>query len=394
MKTLVKIAIGLLVIIGLFFLIAPANLRRFVLYTTADLDDYTIFENREVKAGQPQPWRLHPQYNQLKIGPQHLQAMQELQTVAFLVIQDTAIVHEQYWDGYSDHSLSNSFSIAKSIVGLLIGIALDEGKIKSLDQKVSEFIPEYATGENAQLRLKDLLTMSSGLEWDENYINPFSHPALAYYGEDLHSLVTGLHVVKKPGEEFAYVSGNTQLLALVLKKATGMHPSEYASKKLWQPLGAQYPALWSTDTKDGIEKAYCCFNSNARDFARLGQLVLNKGKWNDKQIVSQKYMQETIQPVDYVKNQAGKPVDFYGYHWWLIDYKGYHIPFAWGLLSQYIFVIPEKNAVVVRLGHKSSPEWVGTYQGDVTLYIDAALQILEDKKAATCPERLFVFLSR
>jgi CubicO group peptidase (beta-lactamase class C family) len=377
MKMFSKVLIGLVLTLLIAFFLAPAYLRKALIYTTADIDDYTIFANRKIKTGVYQPWQVNKIGASKQINAKYLSRMEELETVAFLVVQDTAIIYEQFWDGYNENSLSNSFSVAKSIISLLVGIAIDEGKIKSVDQKAGEFFPEFAQGENAQLTIKDLLTMSSGLNWDESYASPFSVTTQAYYGDDLKTLILNLKVTQKPGVYFEYLSGNTQLLAFILEKATGMNVSDYATQKLWQPLGAKNDALWSLDAINGEEKAYCCFNSNVRDFARLGQLILNKGTWKGRQLISQTYIEAATTPASYLKGHNGSAVDFYGYQWWILQHKGMQIPYARGILGQYIFVIPDKNAVVVRLGHERSNERIGSHTADVFLYIDAALEILK-----------------
>ena len=370
------LAVVLLLLLAYF--VAPVYLRNALTYYTADIDDYTIFENRQVLNGSVAEWSLSKSYNHAILHDSTTRQLESYKPVAFLVAQKGEILYEKYWDGYSENSYSNSFSMAKSIVGLLIGVALEEGQIKSLDEPVGNYLPAFAQEVNAQLRIKDLLTMSSGLDWDESYGSPFSVTTQAYYGDDIPKLINHLKVVNTPGKEWNYLSGNTQVLAMVLEKATGKSLSEYASEKLWKPLGASAPALWSLDRAEGTEKAYCCFNSNARDFARLGQLILNDGSWNGKQLISSKYLQQAFSPATYLTNIEDKQkVDFYGYHWWILNYKGQQIPYARGILGQYIFIIPEKQAVVVRLGHERDQQYINNHPKDVYLYLDAAYSILE-----------------
>src|SRR5205823_14886354 len=176
-------------------------------------------------------------------------------------------------------------SMAKSITGLLIGAALKEGKIKSLQEPVGNYLYEFTSGDKAKVKIIDLLTMSSGSNWDESYGNPLSVTTELYYGHDAYKTATGVAIVQPPGTLHRYKSGDTQLLGLVLEKATGKSMSAYAAEKLWQPMGAEHAALWSTDHIGGTEKAYCCFNSNARDFARLGQLMLDSGRWQGNEII-------------------------------------------------------------------------------------------------------------
>jgi CubicO group peptidase (beta-lactamase class C family) len=338
------------------------------------ITEYKIFDNREIKAGTYQKWKLSKAYNSKKITPEQEADFIKLQTVAYLVVKNDSIIHEQYWDGFGEDSYSNSFSMAKSFVSVLIGMAIDDGKIKSVDQSVSDFLPEFKEGDKSKITVKHLLTMSSGIDFDENYANPFAYPAQAYYGRDLKKLTLPYPVLSEPGKEFIYLSGNTELLSLILSKATGKTISEYASEKLWKPLGAKNSAFWSLDHENGEEKAYCCFNSNAPDFARIGQLYLDSGKWNGQQLISAQYVVNSTTPANLLSN--GEKNEAYGYAWWVIpDYKGHRIFYARGILGQYIVCIPDKKMVVVRLGSKRKVDKRDDHPLDVYMYIDAALEM-------------------
>jgi CubicO group peptidase (beta-lactamase class C family) len=155
--------------------------------------------------------------------------------------------------------------------------------------------------------------------------------------------------------------------------------SEYASEKLWKPLGAAHPALWSIDRIDGVEKAYCCFNSTATDFARIGQMVLDSGQFNNQQIISKTYLKEATSPASWVKGEDGDPLDYYGYQFWLLTHKNHKVVYARGILGQYIFIIPSLNAVVVRLGTDRSKQYINHAPKDVYSYLDAALGLLGEK---------------
>jgi len=219
--------------------------------------------------------------------------------------------------------------------------------------------------------------MSSGSNWDESYTSPMSMTTQAYYGNDLQALAEEMHVVDEPGKYFSYKSGDTQLLSLIVKNATGKALGDYASEKLWQPMGAEHDALWCLDKKDGLEKAYCCFNSNARDFARFGKLVLNHGRFNGKQVISEKYITEATTPARYLLDDEGKPLDFYGFQWWIVKSGGKYIPYARGILGQYIFAIPEKNAIIVRLGHTRSENYIAHHPCDVITYLEEGMKMLK-----------------
>ena len=263
--------------------------------------------------------------------------------------------------------------MAKSITSLLIGAALKEGKIKSIEEPVGNYLPEFATGEKAKVRIIDLLTMSSGTNWDESYSNPFSVTAELYYGDDAYKTATGVKMIKQPGTYHTYKSGDTQLLGLILEKATGKSLSAYASEKLWQPIGAQHPALWSTDKEGGNEKAYCCFNSNARDFARIGQLMLDSGRWKGTEIITPAYYTQSVKPC-MIPDEDGKPCDYYGLQWWLVPYEP-GVFYARGILGQYIIVMPAKHMVIVRLGKHRSAKRIGTVPEEVNALIQWGKQI-------------------
>lgn len=340
------------------------------------INEFDIFENREVKAGNYQAWKKSENYNASKIPTAQEKKFSDLQTVAFVVIKNNQLTHEQYWDGYNEDARSNSFSMAKTIVSVLVGIAIDEGKIKNIDQPIGDFLPEFKQGDNAKITIKHLLTMCSGINFDEDYVSPFAYPARAYYGSEITELTMKYKATEEPGKIFKYLSGNTELLAMVLNKATGKSLSDYMSEKLWMPLGAKNTALWSLDHENGMEKAYCCFNSNAPDFARIGQLFLDTGKWNGTQLINPEYVLNSIKPADLVYADDGAKNDKYGYSWWLIpDYKGHQIFYARGILGQYIICIPDKNMVVVRLGQKREKPKGNEHPKDMFYYMDAALEM-------------------
>ncbi len=379
MKKFTRLSFVLLIMLVMGYFFLPPYVQQALIHLTPSIDDYKFFHNRTVKAGDAKPWPMSHSYNSFKLSEADRTEIEDFETIAYLVIQDGEILYEEYWDNYGPNSLSNSFSAGKSIVSLLVGIALDEGYIKSLDQKVMDFIPEYDKPGNRDLSIRNVLTMSSGLNWDEAYNSPFSMTTKAYYGTDLPALIKSLNVVNTPGKEFKYLSGNTEVLAMVVQAATGKTISDYASEKIWQKIGAENDALWCLDHEDGMEKAYCCFNTNARDFARFGQLVLNKGLWDTTQIISWSYLEEAISPASYVKDKEGKPLDYYGLQYWIVDYQDMHIPYMRGILGQYIMPIKEKNAVVVRLGIERSKEYKNHHPKDVYLYLDVAMKVLNNQ---------------
>lgn len=379
-KKSLRILLYLVVFLLLVITLAPGYLRHAVIHGYANIDDYKIFENRIVPNAQAIPWQYDSLYNVQKIDPAQLSVFDTFGTTAFVVIHDRKIVHEEYWDGTSDTTRSNSFSVAKSIVSLLVGCLLDEGKIKSLEQPITDFLPEFKNTNGFTLRIKDLLTMSSGIDWDEGYSSLFSPTTKAYYGDHLEDQMLVLNVKSEPGKVFEYQSCNAQLLSIIIEKITGKTLSAFASEKLWKPLGCEHPALWSLDRADGIEKAYCCFNSTATDFARIGQMVLDSGQFNNRQIVSKAYLKQAATPAMWLKGEDGDPLHYYGYQFWMLTHKGHKVVYARGILGQYIFIIPSMNAVVVRLGTGRSKEKVKSVPKDIFTYLDVAFAIVGEKQ--------------
>lgn len=385
MKKSKKILLIIGIVFGILvfgFLMLPNYAQKALIYLKPGIEDYPIFENRTVVAGVGQEWPIDPMINQLKLDDETLAKMEVFEPVAFLVIKDGKIIFEKYWEEYGPESLSNSFSMSKSIVGLLVGAAIDDGYIKSIEQPVSDFISEFRNEKNRDLKIKDVLTMSSGLNWDESYASLFSTTTNAYYGNNIKELIYKLEVTEKPGVSFKYLSGNTQLLAMLVENATGKKISEYTSEKFWKPMGAVNDALWCLDDEKGMEKAYCCFNSNARDFARWGQLILNNGTWNNDTLVLPDYVRASIQPAN-ITDETGSNINYYGYQWWIHDANGWKVPYMRGILGQYVFVIPVENAVVVRLGHKRSTEYKNHHPLDTYLYLETAKKLLDEYNRLT-----------
>jgi CubicO group peptidase (beta-lactamase class C family) len=366
-------------ITGLLWVLTPAFLKKAVVHQLPGIHDYQIFHNRTVETGPPQPWPESARYNQIRPNSNHLDSMALMQTTAFLILQNDSILFEYYADGVKSSDISNSFSAAKSIVGLLIGCAIDDGYINSIDQSVEELLPDYPNLHHKGLKLKHLLTMSSGSNWDEAYSTAFSITTKAYYGNHLPKLMEEVQIIETPGETFSYRSGDTQLLALILTRVTGQTLSDYASEKLWKPMGAESEVLWSLDRKNGMEKAYCCFNSHARDFARIGQLLLNKGNWKGEQLISEEYLEAAVRPASHLKDTKGKSVTYYGYQWWLMDHNQEILPYARGILGQYIFIIPSQNAIIVRLGHLRSDTRIGEHPTDAYTWVNMGRDILNQQ---------------
>lgn len=352
MKTLTKILTGIVIVIALFVVVIKIKGDDYLLRgmwacylhgeTSATIDDAKYFDQHKVEAGKEVwDWPTHTNYNKKEVPAQLKALLAETGSAAFLVIQNDSMLTEQYWDTYSDSSQTNSFSMAKSITTMLAEIAIQKGVLKDWHQKVKTIFPEL-TGKYAdELELWHLSTMSSGLDWDESYKNPWSVTAKAYYGNDVKKLMLTLPISDQPGKAFNYQSGSTQLLAMCLMQASGKSLAELASEWLWKPLQTKHDAKWHTDNA-GNELAYCCFNTNARDFAHFGKLMLHNGNWNGTQILDSSFVQMAT---------TGALAPQYGYSFWLDNSLGTKVFFQWGFCGQYIITVPQYNLVIVRLGH-------------------------------------------
>jgi len=337
------------------------------------VDTKKIFPTRKINNGTPQFWVEDPKLGKLNLEQKYSDVLNQYQSIAFLVVQNGKILHEKYWDGYSAKSSTNPWSVTKSIVSILTGIAIKEGKIKNVEQNVSDFLPEFVgTG----LKIKHLLTMSSGINFKEQYKNPYGYPAKALYGSDLENLNKKYRVNNIPGKHFVYLSGNTQVLGFVIKKATGKTISEYASEKLWKKIGAEKPAYWSLDCDGGNEKTFCCLHTNARDLARIGQLMLQHGVWGNDTLISENYYRASVS-IAKLDKLNGKPNDFYGYGWYILKYKGLDIFYARGIKGQYVIIIPSKNLVVVRLGQEWNNKKIADHHVEFYSFLDAALSLIK-----------------
>lgn len=330
------------------------KLGRFVYYNFSDITDHKIFPSRSLSQSSEPFIFPHAQDipipNVATIFPDSEwqnwdEALSHSNTVAFIIIKNDTMVMEQYANGYEESFIVASFSMAKSFTSVLIGIAIDEGYINSEEDLVIQYIPELKDNGFDGVTIKHLLQMTSGLDFDESYYSPFSEAATFYYGTRLRKAIGGLELKALPGTQFEYTSGNTQLLGLVLERALVDKPvTQYLQEKIWSPLGMEFDGSWSIDTKDnGLEKTFCCINARARDFAKFGRLLNHNGIWNSNTIIPAAWMRK-IEGRDVTQGA----VDYYQYQFWKGD-KGVDY-MARGHLGQFIYVHPELDLVIVRLG--------------------------------------------
>ena len=346
-----------------------STLARALIWMEADVGDQDRFPARSIAAGDRASALTSGQETDLRVTlegePARLdRILRENDTRAFVVVHRDRVVYERYYANSGRRTLETSFSVAKSFVSTLIGIAIDRGLIGGVDDPVTDYLPELAERDSrfAQITLRDLLTMSSGLRYEESgFPWPWGDDTYTYYGVDLREVaLERAEIERAPGREWHYNNYNPLLLGLVLERATGTSVSHYLARELWQPLGAASDATWSLDSdRSGFEKLESGLNATARDYARFGLLYLHGGSWNGKRIVSREWVQAATAPQ--TPTNYDKP---YGYFWWVDGARAGRF-YAFGNYGQYVYVAPESEVVVVRLGSDwgvDNDSWLATFR--------------------------------
>jgi len=347
----------------IFLTVSSCKLGRFAYYNFADITDHKVFPKRNIENDTSDIFYFKNKLKnklaiKMKDGSDFEDYLEKNKTVAFLVIQNDTIKYENYFNNYNRESIVASFSMAKSFTSFLVGCAIEDKYINSVDDPLTIYIPELKENGFEDVTIENLLQMTSGLDFNESYFNPFGHAATFYYGRHLEKSSLKLKLKNKPNEVTDYVSGNTQLLGLILDRVLKRKTiSQYLEEKLWKQIGMEYNASWSIDKKkNGIEKTFCGINARAIDFAKFGRLYLNEGNWNGRQIISKSWIQNSTKLDSLNGSDLG-----YQYQWWIPNEKGDFI--AKGILGQFIFVSPSENLIIVRLGEKyGNVNWEGTFE--------------------------------
>lgn len=387
--------ISILVLTLLSF--SSCHVGRFFWWNFADINDDEKFKNVKVNSSETkfvfQQNTVNTKLNLPKIKLEDKtfdfeQGIEKDKTLAFLILRNDTLLYEKYFENYNQNEIHPSFSVAKSFVSALVGIAIDEGFINSVDDPITKYLPELIPNKFENITIKHLLEMRSGIQYNESYFNPFGDVAKYYYGRNLNKYLLKLKADKEPNKKWEYKSINTQLLGKIVENATKKPLNQYLQEKIWLPLGMEYDATWSVDSKNNATvKAFCCLNACARDFAKFGLLYLNNGKWNGKQLISEQWIKQT--------SEFDEPLNYFMYknHFWhnpkmeiisdsTIYPKMYRKGFdyfngekkdiiayptgnyrAEGILGQFIFICPEKNMVIVRLGtNYGKTDWVNLFE--------------------------------
>ena len=361
-------------------------LGRYVIWNFADIEDYQGFPSRHISNAPPafyfeksaeaeagfslQFEEIEDYFENEKKRSALDDFLRSTGTTAFIVIQNDTVLYEEYFNDYTRDSINTSFSMSKSVTSALVGIAHDEGLIKSIDEPITNYIPELKAEGFEKITIKHLLTMSSGLRhtWGNA---PWHDSVRSYFSTDLRKLILESKIVEEAGKRFYYSNGNTQLLGLILERVTGKSASKYLEEKIWKNLGMEYSASWSMDSeRSGFELMAAGLNARAIDFAKLGRLFLNEGRWNGKRLVSEKWVAEstaidsapttasdakqryyTVAEEDILYQFFNLDGGHYSYSWYGYSTEaGDYDFFAFGILGQFIYVSPRKKLIIVRCG--------------------------------------------
>lgn len=351
------------VVVSIFLLCGCGTYGRMLLRGFSGVEDYRIFPGREIQAS-PQPFVFSDKTKEKRISD-HLSIpghdATDLETIlrgngtlAFLVIQDDALLYERYYNGFTRESIYLGFSMTKSVLSLLVGCAIEDGMIGSVEDPITRYLPELRGHGFEKVTIRHLLMSTSGLDYVEND-NPFGIHAYMYYCEKcIERQALAFRLAEEPGSRFVYKSGDNILLATALRRALhGETITAYLQRRVWNPLGMESGGIWSTDGEQ--EKSWCCLAATAKDFAKIGMLYLRGGQWTNGRIVNEEWVRNSTT----VTGNNGASWK-YQFQWWhpFRDNSQYMMS---GHLGQYVFVNPETQVVVVRLGTNrgglSSQQW-------------------------------------
>jgi hypothetical protein len=373
------------VLVLLFLLIlsvkySPTYVYRLITQNVADVYDYKKYENRVIE-GSKKPFQFAKQPDedyvetlfQDRIERSGFNSFDEWaeksQTSALIFIQKDTILYENYFNGFTRDSYFHSQSMAKSFISFLIGAAIDDDFISDVNDPMTKYIPELKerNPDFEKISIKNLLEMRSGLGYNTSYIPgtyihaPWHDEAVGYYHPNVRKLLLKkVSIAQEPGKSFQYNNYNTSYLGLIIERATNKTVSEYLQEKLWSQV-MEYDALFSIDSKkSGFEYMPSRLIARAIDYARFGRLFLNEGNWNGKQIISKDWVLESTRenkniPRDIYPDWFGgdncKHV-YYNYQWWGHTNCDSKFQFAAsGNLGQNIYVIPEKEIIIVHCGN-------------------------------------------
>lgn len=329
-----KTKLLLLIIISIF--ISSCD-NKSLTYKIPDFQDQYFFDNIKIEKGK-YPNNFH-RGSATTLDNYDLDSfLEEHKTLSFIIIKDDSVLYERYFYDTLQHPTTPIFSISKSFVSSLLGIAIEKGYIKSIKEPITNYIPEFYNLESITLEM--LLNMCSGLDCDG-----FMKVANIYFSTDLKGLINNYYIEKKPGKEYNYQNINTLLICMAIERATDTNIVTFLEKEVWQKAGMTHDATWSVDSKDNNQvKGFCGINAAPIDLAKFGCIYLHEGFYNGNQIVPKEWVKESFTKYNKLKDEDGY---YYSYSWRITDKNAY---VAVGFLGQYVYIYPAKNIVVVRTG--------------------------------------------
>jgi CubicO group peptidase (beta-lactamase class C family) len=358
---------------------SPTYVYRLITMNVADVYDYKNFENQKISKAksankfisQPKEKNVESLFDKLVIHTgfnSFEEWAQESQTTALIVIQKDTIIYEKYFNGFSRDSYFHSQSMAKSFISFLIGAAIDDKLIKSIDEPITNYIPELLERDNRfqRISIKHLLEMRSGLAYNTSLIpftnihSPWHDEAVGYYHPNVRKLLLeNVEISSEPGKDFQYSNYNTSYLGLIIERATNLTVSNYLEQKLWSKI-MEFDALFTIDSKESnFEYMPSRLIARAIDYARFGQLMLKEGNWYGNQIISKDWVLESTRenksiPRNIYPRWFGTKEKriYYNYQWWghVNEDSTFHF-YANGNLGQNIYIIPHKETVIVHCGN-------------------------------------------
>ena len=366
MRNAVRIVVGsLLAVVALSYLTNHDYLWGGIRETwlrgweNAQIDDLDFREHvRTIPASsRPQPWPQGPLWGKAVLSEKATAWHEENKSASFLVIQDGSLVHESYFRGHDATTLTNSFSMAKSITAMAVGIAVGQGLVDE-QAALATYIPRFVEGMGAGLTVQEVLHMRSHIPFGESYKDPFGFQAKAYYRDDNRTLLEPYRVTGEPGTSFEYQGGNTMLLAEMLDAVREGNLSRDIANGLWEQMGAEHDAFWGLDgdpEEGAVERAFAQYYATTRDYARFGQMLLDSGAWKGQQLLDKAFVTRMITPQNALAEEVD--ADFYGYQIWLgrTD-DGLAFSMMEGLRGQMVISVPDLDLVVVRTGYARSKE--------------------------------------
>lgn len=366
----------LILCIATICLYSPTFLSRVLIHWDSSVADYKIFPERMIrKSGHPYSYvkNIDSGLGNLKINCPNKQDklsnfVINTDTNSFIIVKNDQIVYEQYENGCNEHSINTSFSMAKSVVSLLIGKAMEYGCIKSIQEPVADYIPEFKTEEIGKITIEDLLLMRSSISYEEDKFLWFGDDTLTYWHDNLRKLaLSHTELTDRYKGDFHYNNYHPLLLGMILERSTGTTVSHFFEREIWQKIGAEYDASWSLDSeKSGFEKMESGINFRAVDFIKIGSMILHDGYWNGTQIISPDWLRLStlcefpINNGEYENSfLAGKNIG-YKFMWYCVPSEKSYDIVAWGKSDQILYISPATNTIILRTGKTDGgvPNWV------------------------------------